>query len=60
MGINADLLMSSYFPPNTSIIDSGPLTVVVEGAFSIKCFTQCFSYHSRKFDSVTINSDSLT
>lgn len=60
MSINVDLLMSSYFPPNTSIIDSGPLTVVVEGAFTIKCFTQSFSHHSRKFDSVTVNSNSLT
>lgn len=60
MCINVDLLMPSYFPPNTSLIDSGPLMVVIEGAFSIKYFTQSFSHHSRKSDSVAVNSDSFS
>lgn len=43
--INVDLLLSSYFPPNTVLIDSGPLAVAIEGAFSIKCFTWSFRHH---------------
>lgn len=45
MCINADLLSSLYFPPNTVLIDSSPLVVAIEGPFSIKCFTWSFSHH---------------
>jgi len=57
MCINVDLLLSSYFPPNTLLIDSDLLAVVTERAFSIKCFIWSFSHHGGKSDFVTVNSN---
>lgn len=41
--LNVDLLLPSYFPTNTLLIDSGPLVAATGEAFSIKCFTWSFS-----------------
>lgn len=40
--MNVDLLLPSYIPTNTLLIDSGPLVAATGEAFSIKCFIWSF------------------